>query len=252
MLYNIIIYNRKQNADIRKSDTVTLSVQIIAAEIPCNGDIIFFTEKKGVGIVYITDCQSTMISYIKGKAISVKNEYAVIECNNIGFKIYMPFSQSSSLPDGETTVYTYMYIREGVMDLYGFSNEESLELFEILIGVSGVGPKAAIGMLDTLSPATIISSITSGDFKTLTKAPGIGAKIAQRIVLELSSKLKNFVTAPDTPVSDNAGGSDMIFEIASALISLGYGEADAKSAAASAADAKNVSDGIKKALKYLM
>lgn len=192
-----------------------------------------------------------MISYIKGKAVTVKSEYAVIECNNIGFKVYMPFSQSSVLPGDDVTVYTYMYIREGIMDLYGFSDEESLELFEILIGVSGVGPKAAIGMLDTLSPAAIISAITSGDFKTLTKAPGIGAKIAQRVVLELSSKLKNFDTSalPDTAAVQK---SDMTFEIMSALISLGYGENDAKSAAANVSDAKDVSDGIKKALKYLM
>lgn len=192
-----------------------------------------------------------MISYIKGKAVSVKNEYAVIECNNIGFKIYMPFSQSSALPDGEVAVYTYMYIREGIMDLYGFSNQESLELFEILIGVSGVGPKAALGMLDTLSPSVIISAVTSGDYKTLTKAPGIGAKIAQRTVLELSSKLKNFNTGA-IPETAAPGKSDMAFEIMSALISLGYGENDAKAAAASAADAANVSEGIKKALKYLM
>ena len=83
-----------------------------------------------------------MISYIKGKVTAAKSEYAVIECNNIGFKVYMPFSQSSALPGGEVTVYTYMYIREGIMDLYGFSGEESLELFEILIGVSGVGSES--------------------------------------------------------------------------------------------------------------
>lgn len=192
-----------------------------------------------------------MISYIKGKVTAAKSEYAVIECNNIGFKVYMPFSQSSALPGGEVTVYTYMYIREGIMDLYGFSGEESLELFEILIGVSGVGPKAAIGMLDTLSPSAIISSITSGDFKTLTKAPGIGAKIAQRIVLELSPKLKKF-NVEAVPEAEISKESDMTFEIMGALISLGYGENDAKSAAASVTDAKNVSDGIKKALKYLM
>lgn len=194
---------------------------------------------------------SKMISYIKGRAVSVKSEYTVIECSNIGFKVYMPFSQSSALPDGEVTVYTYMYIRDGIMDLYGFSNEESLELFEILISVSGVGPKAAIGMLDTLSPSVIISSVTSGDFKTLTKAPGIGAKTAQRIVLELSNKLKSFDTSGMTGISVPEQ-SDITFEIMSALISLGYGENDAKAAAANVSDAKDVSDGIKKALKYLM
>ena len=130
---------------------------------------------------------------------------------------------------------------------------QSLKLFELLLSVSGVGPKAATAILDTFSPSEIILAISSGDSKSITKASGIGAKTAQRIVLELADKLKGF--SPDSlpqvnmPSSVPGGMSD---EAIGALVSLGYSEAAAKSAVLSVKNASNVEELIKLALKSAM
>ncbi len=191
-----------------------------------------------------------MFSYIKGILDSVTADFAVVEAGGVGFKIYMPFSESSRLKCGEEVkVYTYMYIREGIMDLYGFTSPESLSMFEILISVSGVGPKAAIGILSTMSPSQLVTAVTGGDSKTITKAPGIGNKIAQRIILELKTKLKGFEVTGDDDVTVIVEESSQS-EAVDALVALGYRMEDAKKAVA-AATGESVEDIIKNALKNL-
>ena len=191
-----------------------------------------------------------MFAYIKGILDSAGADFAVIETGGVGFKVYMPFSESSRLKTGdEVKVYTYMYLREGIMDLYGFTSTESLSMFEILISVSGVGPKAAVGILSTMTPAQLVTAVSSGDIKAITKAPGIGNKIAQRIILELKTKLKGFTVtdAEDMPVIIEEDGRN---EAVDALIALGYRAEDAKKAVA-AAGGESVEDIIKNALKNL-
>ncbi|MBR6523880.1 MAG: Holliday junction branch migration protein RuvA [Clostridia bacterium] len=195
-----------------------------------------------------------MFSYIKGSLECVNSAFAVIENGGIGYKINMPFRESSALPlNGEVKIYIYTHIREDAFELFGFVSEESLKLFELLLSVSGVGPKAATAILDTFSPSEIILAISSGDSKSITKASGIGAKTAQRIVLELADKLKGF--SPDSlpqvnmPSSVPGGMSD---EAIGALVSLGYSEAAAKSAVLSVKNASNVEELIKLALKSAM
>lgn len=196
-----------------------------------------------------------MLSYIKGTVALVKSEYAVIESGGLGFKVIMPFSESSRLKCGEEAkVLTYMYIREDILDLYGFTSEESLNCFELLIGISGVGPKAAIAVLSVLSPQQLTIAVSSGDFNAIKQAPGIGAKIAQRIVLELKDKLKS-VASPDggeacVCVAEPADKNDAE-QAALALISLGYTPQQSRDAVAKAGGG-NVEEIIKNALKHLM
>lgn len=195
-----------------------------------------------------------MFSYIKGSLESVNSSFAVVENGGIGYKINVPFRESSALPlKSDVKLYIYTHIREDAFDLFGFVNEESLKVFELLLSVSGVGPKAATAILDTFSPAEIVSAVSSGDSKLITKASGIGAKTAQRIVLELADKLKGFssgaMTLPDSP-SDVPGS--MADEAVGALISLGYSENSARSAVLSVKNASSVEELIKLALKGVM
>ncbi len=133
-----------------------------------------------------------MISFLKGKVSSVDETGAVIDVNGVGFNVIMPSIDINKLPEVgcDTMVYTYLYVREDVMDLFGFSNKDSIKYFKKLIGVSGVGPKAAIALLSALTPGDLAIAIISSDAKTIGKAKGIGPKMAQRIVLELKGKIE--------------------------------------------------------------
>lgn len=133
-----------------------------------------------------------MFSYIKGILIAKSIGYVVIDVGGIGFKIFM--SETSIKKLGETgeevKVFTHMQVREDDMSLYGFTTNEELRMFELLISVSGVGAKSAIAMLSNIAPSSFALAVISNDIKALTKIPGIGSKTAQRIVLELKDKLK--------------------------------------------------------------
>lgn len=191
-----------------------------------------------------------MFSYIKGTVESVNSIYAVIENGGIGYKINMPFRESSALPlKSEVKIYIYTHIREDAFDLFGFQDEESLKIFELLISVSGIGPKAATAILDTFSPAEIVLAVSSGDSKAITKASGIGAKTAQRIVLELADKLKGFSAEIPAPPSASSIRGSVSDEAIGALISLGYSENDARAAVLKVKDASNIEELIKLALK---
>ena len=200
-----------------------------------------------------------MFSYLKGILTEKKSNYAVIECGGVGFKVYTSFTSLCD-PDcvqgSQVKFYTYMYIKEGIMDLYGFSTNEELEMFELLISVSGVGAKGALAILSTLTPAKLSLVIASGDCQNIKKAPGIGAKTAQRIVLELKDKVKTdaFVTSgSDLFAEDIPNASNERDEAVNALISLGYSGAEAKNAVSKVkANINEVEEIIKLALKSLM
>lgn len=200
-----------------------------------------------------------MISYIKGTLADKYTNYAVVDCNGVGFKIYTSFNSLSDtrcIQGNEVVFHTYMYIKEGIMDLYGFITHEELELFEILISVNGVGAKGALALLSAMNPAKLSFAIASGDVATIKSAPGIGAKIAQRIALELKDKVHSAVSddngreifADVVPVA--SGERD---EAVNALIALGYSGAEAKKAVSGVKqDVTYVEDIIKQALKQLM
>ena len=134
-----------------------------------------------------------MFSYIKG-ALEVKSSgFIVIDVNGIGFKIFMSENSINKLEyiGKNVKVYTYMNVKEDDISLYGFNTNEELRMFELLIGVSGIGAKTAVAILSDIEPSTFALSVISDDVNRLTKLPGIGKKSAQRIILELKDKLKN-------------------------------------------------------------
>lgn len=194
-----------------------------------------------------------MIAFLRGKVASVDEVGAVIDVNGIGFSVIMPLIDINNLPEigAETTVYTYMYVREDVCDLFGFSDRESIKYFKKLISVSGVGPKAAISLLSALTPSEIALAIISSDAKTIGRAKGIGPKMAQRIVLELKEKVdtKDAVEKPDTMVSHKPSQDA---SAVNALIALGCSPSEAqKTVMQISGDNLSTEDIIKEALRRL-
>lgn len=145
-----------------------------------------------------------MIAFLKGKLASSDETGAVVDVNGVGFNVIMPVLDINKLPEigGDVTLFTYLYVREDVMDLFGFSDKESIKYFKKLISVSGVGPKAAIALLSALTPSELALAIISSDAKTIGKAKGIGPKMAQRIVLELKGKVETEDAIETGPASN--------------------------------------------------
>ena len=133
-----------------------------------------------------------MIAYVKGILDTKTNTFVVIDVQGIGYRVFMPAKSIESLGEvgQEVKVYTYYYVREDNISLYGFSSNEELRMFELLISVSGVGAKSAITMLSEISPSSFALAVISDDISKLVKIPGVGKKTAARIILELKDKLK--------------------------------------------------------------
>ena len=133
-----------------------------------------------------------MFAYIKGSLEIKTNNYVVIDVNGVGYKIFMSQKGIETLDEigNIVKVYTYYYVREDNISLYGFTTNEELRMFELLLSVSGIGAKSAITMLSAISPSEFAISVISNDTSKLTKVPGIGNKTAARIILELKDKLK--------------------------------------------------------------
>lgn len=133
-----------------------------------------------------------MIAYVKGELAYASEDGIIVECNGIGYHVRVPMSILSELPSlGEIVrIHTYMHVREDAMQLYGFVTRDDLNIFKLLIGVNGIGPKAALGILSTITPDDLRFAVLSDDAKAISKAPGIGAKTASKLILELKDKLK--------------------------------------------------------------
>lgn len=196
-----------------------------------------------------------MFAYIKGSLEEKSTNFVVIDVGGIGYKIYMSSSAISNIGElGNTVkVHTHYYVREDNISLYGFLSNEELKMFELLLQVSGIGAKSAITMLSSISPSTFAVAVISNDIKTLTKIPGVGAKSAQRIVLELKDKLKtedaiNKNEEVNIVLKDNESSSEAV----AALQILGYNKTEIHKAIEKI-DTTNLSteDIIKMALKYL-
>ena len=132
-----------------------------------------------------------MYSYIKGELAEVNTDHIVIDVGGIGYMIYIPAQSLNYLPGiGEVLkVHTYLYMREDAMILYGFLTKDDLEMFKLLITVSGIGPKGGLAILSTLSSDDLRFAVLSGDSKAISKAPGIGSKTAQRVIIDLKDKM---------------------------------------------------------------
>ena len=156
----------------------------------------------------------------------------VLDNQGIGYLIYTPASVLENLPPMGQTVkmYTYMYVREDQLTLYGFLTRDDLQIFKLLIGVSGIGPKGALGILSRISPNEFRFAVMSGDSKTIAKAPGIGPKTAQKLIIELKDKLKLediFEENPEEASGISHTGSNAEKETIMALVALGYSETEA-------------------------
>ncbi len=174
-----------------------------------------------------------MLAYIKGTLAAVTEDGIIIENNGIGYDIKTPDLTGELPPVGNScTVYTYLYVREDMVCLYGFSSRTQLKTFKLLITVSGIGPKVAMGILSTLSVDELNYAILSDDSKTIAKAPGIGPKGAKKLILELKDKLDieeafaGFGQAD--PIEVNTQPADDVMSLtAQALVSLGYSNSEA-------------------------
>ena len=200
-----------------------------------------------------------MFSYISGTLAEKNQSYAVIDVNGIGFKLY---TSATSLADpslsvgAPATFHTYMYIKEGIMDLYGFSTKAELSMFELLISVNGVGAKGALSILSLAIPEKIAVSIVTDDSNFIKKASGIGAKTAQRICLELKDKISNEAIIPGTESGsidvESKADTSSRKDAAEALIALGYTRQEAMKAINAVKDAPDDAEAIiKLALKHL-
>lgn len=193
-----------------------------------------------------------MISYIKGKVETVGDDYIILDNNGIGYLIYMPLCDIEKVKNKNAIIKinTYQYVREDAIILYGFISHEEINIFKMLINVSGVGPKAALSILSSISPSNFILAIITGDEKTLSSAQGIGKKLAQRIILELKDKFKDYDFVKQ---NEDAKVEDETMEALAALMTLGYTKNEAASAIKQVDDGTlKVEDIVKKSLKVLM
>lgn len=194
-----------------------------------------------------------MYAYISGTLEELDSQQAVVDVNGIGYRIFVPGSIIQRMPSKGSRVklFTYLHLREDCQDLYGFLEKEEKQFFEKLITVSGVGPKAALGMLSTHPVSQLALAIVTGDRNTLCAAPGIGKKTADRIILELKDKIdKDAISLPDTGFSSGRLWSNERMEALEALQALGYPAVEAKRAL-SGLEEQDVSALIRLALKKL-
>lgn len=196
-----------------------------------------------------------MYEYIKGTFKSIEKEYIVIECGNIGYKIFTSGSTISNMPaiDQQIKIYTHQIVREDFIGLYGFLTKDEISMFNLLISINGVGPKAALSLMSIANVSTLKYAIITDDDKLITKAPGIGKKTAQRIILELKDKITVGGAMPKgTAISDIDIDNEKLSEAVGALIALGYSDKEAEKAIEKANRSNSVEDIIKECLKILM
>lgn len=200
-----------------------------------------------------------MISFIRGKIVDSSETSLILENGGIGYEIFMTgASMEKALREKEEIkIHTYFYIREDAMQLYGFLTKDDLQIFRLLLGVNGIGPKAALGILAALSADELRFAVLSDDVKTISRAPGIGKKTAQKLILELKDKLKledafeaklSHVEA-DAEVSSFDGNKEAV----EALVALGYSSTEALRAVRKVTDVSpdDVEGILKAALKNL-
>lgn len=179
-----------------------------------------------------------MIAFVKGIVEDIAEDNAVVDVGGIGYNIKISADTAARLPGvGETVkLYTYTSVREDAVQLFGFLSRNDLQIFKKCITVNGIGPKGALGLLSVMDADTLRFAIMSGDVKAITKAPGIGARTAERLILELKDKIKTDDTMIGREIRETAeanagiGDSPQKREAVEALVSLGYGQAEAAKA----------------------
>lgn len=199
-----------------------------------------------------------MIYSLHGKLIVNENNFFVVECGGVGYRCAASLNTLQNLPKigDDVFVYTYMAVRDDAVDLYGFISSEELNCFKLLTSVSSVGNKIGIAILSEFSPEQLYFMIASGDAKSITRAPGVGIKIAQRIVLELKDKVAKGITdngadALKSAVGIKNVGDSAQSEAVAALAALGYSQSEAAVAVSRVNGDLPVEETIKLAIKEL-
>ncbi len=177
-----------------------------------------------------------MLAFVKGKLDTVTGDYIIVENQGNGYEILVPGSVIQAMPQvgNEVKIYTYLYVREDVLQLYGFLTKDQLDMFKLLITVNGIGPKGALGILTVMDVDALRLAILSDDAKSIAKSPGIGAKTAGKLILELKDKchLEDILdsggdrTSPFAETADSGARNDAI----QALVALGYSASEAAAA----------------------
>ena len=188
-----------------------------------------------------------MIAHLRGKILIRGDDFIVLDVNGVGYRVRVPSSTLDTLGEvgTEAEVFTHLHVREDDLSLFGFATEDELALFELLLTVSGIGPRAALGALSSATPNTIRVAIAQNDLGVLTGIPGIGKKTAQRLILELKGKV-------DLSEGEFAEVSPTDQEVIAALVNLGYSAAEAQRAARAVPPTeKDVEERIRAALRYL-
>ena len=196
-----------------------------------------------------------MFYSLTGNIIMLDASSVAIECGGVGFKCNASLNTLKKVGNvgSRTTLFTHLAVREDALELFGFADTQELDCFKLLIGISGVGPKAALSVLSEMTPDRLALAVSAGDAKSVTKAQGVGPKIAQRIVLELKGKLTAVSSAEEEgfDAAAAADASDNTAEAVSALQFLGYTKYDAAKAVSSFDKNLPVEELIRKALSVL-
>ena len=196
-----------------------------------------------------------MIGFLRGQVAALKADYCLLDVNGVGYRVFVAGSTRSKLRlNEETQLFTYMNVYQDGITLYGFASEDEYDIFQLLIGVSGIGPKVALGILSSITVDGLCKAIQNKQATVLTKLPGIGKKSAERLILELKDKV-GFATSSDEEIltldMEGAVGDDIVSEAQAALVALGYSQAEIAPVLKQASKCKTTEEIIKLALKQL-
>ena len=197
-----------------------------------------------------------MIGFLRGQVAALKTDYCLLDVNGVGYRVFVAGSTRNKLRlKEEAQLFTYMNVYQDGITLYGFASEEEYDIFQLLIGVSGIGPKVALGILSAITVESLCKAIQNKQATVLTKLPGIGKKSAERLILELKDKVA-FAAADDVEeilTLDLEGpiGDDVMSEAQAALVALGYSQAEIAPVLKKATKCKTTEEVIKMALKQL-
>ena len=198
-----------------------------------------------------------MISFIRGELSAIESDMALVDVGGVGYGVFMPSQSLARLPSigQEVKLFTYLNVREDAMQLYGFFRKDELEIFKLLLGVSGIGPKGGLNVLSLLSADELRFAVLSGDVKAISKAQGVGKKTAEKLIIELKDKLKIEDMMPvsgedntDTTIQRGIQG-----EAIQALVALGYGNTESMQAVRQVdVENKSVEEVLKEVLRIML
>lgn len=201
-----------------------------------------------------------MISYIRGELVALEEEKVIVDVGGVGYGIYMSGQAMSMLPPtgNEVKIHTYLNVKEDAMQLYGFLTRDDLEVFKLVIGVNGIGPKGGLSILSQLTSDDLRLAVMSKDVKAISSAPGIGKKTAEKLILELKDKLRIEDVLNHQVEGEGSAvisiGQGLQADAVQALVALGYGNTEALRAVKKVEieESTTVEDVLKSALKFLM